>query len=64
VALHRRHRAAAQSAGCLKREIGRYLNPGLLIIDELGPLKESVDFVVFCLLRLRVHVPTGKPMLF
>ena len=28
--------AAAQSAGCLKREIGRYLKPDLLIIDELG----------------------------
>jgi DNA replication protein DnaC len=25
--------AAAQSAGRLKREIGRYLKPGLLIID-------------------------------
>jgi DNA replication protein DnaC len=30
--------AAAQSAGRLKREIGRYLKPGLLIIDELGYL--------------------------
>jgi len=30
--------AAAQSAGCLKREIGRYLKPGLLVIDELGYL--------------------------
>jgi DNA replication protein DnaC len=28
--------AAAQSAGRLKREIARYLKPGLLIIDELG----------------------------
>jgi DNA replication protein DnaC len=30
--------AAAQSTGRLKREIGRYLKPGLLIIDELGYL--------------------------
>ena len=30
--------AAAQSAGRLKREIARYLKPGLLIIDELGYL--------------------------
>jgi DNA replication protein DnaC len=30
--------AAAQSAGRLKREIGRYLKPHLLIIDELGYL--------------------------
>jgi DNA replication protein DnaC len=30
--------AAAQSAGRLKREIGRYLKPGLLVIDELGYL--------------------------
>jgi DNA replication protein DnaC len=30
--------AAAQSAGRLKREIGRYLKPRLLIIDELGYL--------------------------
>jgi len=30
--------AAAQSAGRLKREIGRYLKPALLIIDELGYL--------------------------
>jgi DNA replication protein DnaC len=30
--------AAAQSAGRLKREIGRYLKPGLLIVDELGYL--------------------------
>ena len=30
--------SAAQSAGRLKREIGRYLKPGLLIIDELGYL--------------------------
>jgi DNA replication protein DnaC len=30
--------AAAQSAGRLKREIGRYLKPELLIIDELGYL--------------------------
>src|SRR6516162_2966070 len=28
--------AAAQSAGRLKREIGRYLKPGLLLIDKLG----------------------------
>src|SRR6201981_3449270 len=30
--------AAAQSAGRLKREIGRYLKPAVLIIDELGYL--------------------------
>jgi DNA replication protein DnaC len=30
--------AAAQSTGRLKREIGRYLKPRLLIIDELGYL--------------------------
>ena len=30
--------AAAQSAGRLKRDIGRYLKPDLLIIDELGYL--------------------------
>jgi DNA replication protein DnaC len=30
--------AAAQSAGRLKREIGRYLKPRLLIVDELGYL--------------------------
>jgi DNA replication protein DnaC len=30
--------AAAQSAGRLKREINRYLKPGLLVIDELGYL--------------------------
>jgi DNA replication protein DnaC len=30
--------AAAQSTGRLKREIGRYLKPNLLIIDELGYL--------------------------
>jgi DNA replication protein DnaC len=30
--------AAAQSVGHLKREIGRYLRPGLLVIDELGYL--------------------------
>lgn len=30
--------AAAQAAGRLKREIVRYLKPGLLIIDELGYL--------------------------
>ena len=30
--------AAAQSAGRLKREIGRYHTPGLLIVDELGYL--------------------------
>src|SRR6516225_9833136 len=30
--------AAAQSAGRLKRKIGRYLKPGLLLIDELGYL--------------------------
>lgn len=30
--------AAAQSAGGLKREIGRYLKPQLLIVDELGYL--------------------------
>jgi DNA replication protein DnaC len=30
--------AAAQSAGRLKREFRRYLNPALLIIDELGYL--------------------------
>lgn len=30
--------AAAQSAGRLKREIGRYLKPNLLIVDELGYL--------------------------
>lgn len=30
--------AAAQSAGTLKRELGRYLKPRLLIVDELGYL--------------------------
>ena len=30
--------AAAQSAGRLKREIGRYFKPDLLIVDELGYL--------------------------
>jgi hypothetical protein len=30
--------AAAQSGGRLKREIGRYLKPNLLVIDELGYL--------------------------
>jgi DNA replication protein DnaC len=30
--------AAAQSAGRLKRELGRYLKPAVLIVDELGYL--------------------------
>jgi DNA replication protein DnaC len=30
--------AAAQAAGCLKRELARYLKPALLVVDELGYL--------------------------
>ena len=33
-----RSRAAAQSAGRLKRELHRYLKPAVLIVDELGYL--------------------------
>jgi DNA replication protein DnaC len=39
--------AAAQSAGRLKREIGRYLKPGLLIID-LGEVQGYVEFRKQC----------------
>jgi DNA replication protein DnaC len=45
--------AAAQSAGRLKREIGRYLKPGLLIIDELGylPIDKYGADLLFQILR-------------
>ena len=45
--------AAAQSAGRLKREIGRYLRPGLLIIDELGYLPIDGADLLFKIISLR-----------
>jgi DNA replication protein DnaC len=52
--------AAAQSAGRLKREIGRYLKPGLLIIDELGFLpidKLGADLLFQIISQRYEHAP-------
>ena len=53
--------AAAQSAGRLKREIGRYLKPGLLLIDELGYLpidKHGADLLFQIISQRYERAPT------
>jgi DNA replication protein DnaC len=52
--------AAAQSAGRLKREIGRYMKPNLLIIDELGYLpidKHGADLLFQIISQRYEHAP-------
>jgi DNA replication protein DnaC len=60
--------AAAQSAGRLKREIGRYLKPGLLIIDELGflPIDKLGADLLFQIISQRyqrapIIITTNRP---
>jgi DNA replication protein DnaC len=50
--------AAAQSAGRLKRKIGRFLKRGRLIVDELGHLPiDGVDMLFKIISRRYERVP-------
>jgi len=49
--------AAAQAAGQLKRELNRYLKPGILIADELGYLPiHGADLLFQIISQLRTSI--------